>query len=143
MRHYNILVEVGFLRDAASQLLAAQSNLQQDFDISDKHNIDWYFDSKNKRMDFDYYYNELGLDEFAAKHMELVIKNDTDVLIINTPEGYVYCGYRKRDVINLAMVNYNEEGLLPYYTTKRKVDGRIVWFCLTWTIIPFNPPNYN
>lgn len=143
VNHYNILVDVGFLRDTVSQFRVAQTNLQQDLMMDESDSLNWYFNPADKKADFDYYYEEIGLCEFVAEHLKTTIKDEDDVLIINTPKGYIYCGYRKKEIVELAIEGYNQEGLLPYYTTKRKIGGKIVWFCLAWTTIPFDPPNYN
>jgi hypothetical protein len=154
INHFNTLIDVGFFCKADDQFYLAQNLLHQstmmDPDDEEYHDDDddydefqWNFNIAEKKADFDFYYEELGLSDFIVDQIDILNRKDDGVLIVSTPEGYVYCGYQKRDVVKIAQQNFNRVGLLPYYTTKRKIKNKIVWFCLTWSIIPFDPPNYN
>jgi len=150
--HFNTLIDVGFFYKADDQFYLAQNLLHRSImmeeDYEEHHDgeydeFQWNFDAAEKKADFDYYYKELGLSSFIADQIEILDQRKDGVAVISTPEGYVYCGYQKKDVLDIVQHNFDRVGLLPYYITKRKIKGRIVWFCLTWSIIPFDPPNYN
>ena len=140
--HYTALVQSGFLSRAKKQLTQANSLLKGDYSVDMDEEFVWYFDQKEKALDFDELYNTLNISEFVEDAYEEGLE-DTDVIFINSPGFLILCGAKKNTVYTTALDQYEQEGIMPYYFTKRKVNGRIIWFCLAWLIIPFSIPCYN
>ena len=140
--HYTALVQSGFLSKARKQLTQANSLLKDDFDMDMDEEFVWYFDQKDKALDFDDLYNALDIPAFIEEAYEEGVE-DTDVIFMNSPDFVILCGAKKNIIHTTALDQYEEEGIMPYYYTKRKVNGRIIWFCLAWLIIPFSIPYYN
>ena len=146
--NYNKLLASGFLANAKRELRIAQTtlqlSLQQEYDDYDEYeDCYWSFESNRKKADFDLYFYESGISEFVASKISLFLKKKDNAIILSTPDGYIYCGCTKKAVKEMSNFNFQTFGLMPYYITKRKIQGRMMWFCLTWTILPFNLLNYN
>lgn len=140
LNNFSTLVNIGFLSNAKEQLKVAQYTLEDIYMGDEFDDFCWNFNDEAKRLDFDYYYNELAVKEFICNEILSARHSKGDTLIISIPEGYIYCSYSKKTIKELATDNYNIAGLIPYYITKRKINGRMMWLCL---VFPFNPPNYN
>jgi hypothetical protein len=141
--HYTALVQNGFLSKAKKQLKQACAVLFNDdpFMNMDEDFV-WYFDQKEKALDFNELYDTLEVATFVQETYEEGAEDD-DVIFMNSSDFIILCGAKKKIVHNVALEQYEQEGAIPYYFTKRKVNGKIVWFCLIWLTLPFNIPCYN
>ena len=139
--HYKALVGVGFLSNVERQLEAAQDAIMSTHPLDD--HFHWDFDVSTKKMYFDMCFSDLYISEFVANYFKSTPIEKDDVLVINTSVEYIYCSYSKKAIRDISLINYNETGLMPYYTTKRKVQGKFIWFCLAQPAMLFIPPNYN
>ena len=149
--NFKALVNNGFLSKAHTQLNDAQAAIstngypfEPSFEGAPIDEFIWYFDRKEKRFDFDALYNEVNIPSFVLDAYDQGFgAEDDDIIIMNSPDFVIYCSTKKSAVADAALADYNENGVLPYYYTKRKIEGKVFWFCLSWLIIPFFPPMYN
>ena len=143
--NYSKLLASGFLANAKQELRLAQttllSPLEDEYD--DYEDFYWSFDLAARKTEFDFYFDELGVGKFVANRIDFFLKKKDAATALYTPDGYIYCGYSKKAVKEMANNNYQTLGLMPYYTTKRKIQGRMMWFCIAWNALLFNLPNYN
>lgn len=140
--HYIALVNSGFLSNAHKQLKEARMFLKGASDYYHKDEFMWYFDRKNKKADFSQLYDELEVAGYVSDAYEAGA-HPTDIIILNSPDFLILCGQKKKVVMEAAREHYVYEGIMPYYTTKRKINGKIYWFSFSWLTVPFNIPNYN
>jgi len=140
--HYKALVDSGFLLNAHKQLKEAGLILKGSDGPFFEDKFMWYFDLKNKKADFSQLYNDLEVAEYITEAYNSGAE-DTDVIILNAPDFVILCGQRKKIVMEATHDQYDFEGIIPYYITKRKIDGKIYWFSFSWLTVPFNIPNYN
>lgn len=140
VNNFAILVEIGFLSNAIKQLEVAQDSIQDTYMEDEFADFRWNFNNEAKKLDFDYYYYEYAIKEFISSKLLSNTYKKSDVLIISFPDGYFYCSCSRKAMEEATVDNYNTAGLIPYYTVKRKINGKMMWLCL---IFPFVRPNYN
>jgi hypothetical protein len=145
--HYNTLVSNGFLSKAGEQIEKAASTIHGPIGIVE--NFDdikaewmWHFDRNEKKLDFDYLREELCLYKHVADHLNELDK-DHDVMVLNALDIIIYVSPNKKSIQKSLDLDLIEHGSIPYYITKRKVEGVFLWFALTWTVFPFQPFNEN
>jgi hypothetical protein len=148
INNYSKLLASGFLANAKQELRLAQTTLQSSLEdeydeYGEYEDFYWSFTLATKKTEFDLYFNELGVGKFVASRIDLFLKKKDAAIALYTPDGFIYCGYSKKAVKEMANHNYQTFGLMPYYTTKRKIQGRMMWFCIAWNALSFNLPNYN
>ena len=144
--HFKALVKNGFLAKANTQLNDAQAMIKDPFESSFEYEEDfmWYFDREEKKLDFDTLYDELDIPSFVYEAYDQGYgAEDDDVIIMNSFDFTLYCSTKKAVTRQAAYADYNENGVMPYFFTKRVIDGKVFWFCLSWLMIPFTAPNYN
>ena len=140
--HYTALVRSGFLSKAKKQIGVAKANLLNTQYDDTMSSFTWYFDLKNKKLDFDELYISMDIPTYI-REAYLNGAEEDDVIILNSPEFIIFCAQKKRMVEEAAVEEYDYNGILPYHITKRKIDNQIYWFCMSWLQLPFIPPSYN
>lgn len=149
--NFKALVSSGFLSKADAQLNDAQATIntngypfEPSFEGAPIDEFFWYFDLDEKKFDFDSLYREVDIPSFVLDAYDQGFgAEDDDIIIMNSPDFVIYCSTKKKVVADAAIADYNENGVMPYYYTKRKIHGKVYWFCLSWLIIPFFPPCLN
>lgn len=147
INHYNSLVSNGFLSKASKQIEKAASTvlgpigIMKDFDDI-KAEWMWHFDRKEKQLDFNYLCEELSLFAHVADNRDQ-LDEEHDVMVLNAFDIVIYVSPNKKSIQKSLDLDFIEHGSLPYYITKRKVNGEFLWFALTWTVFPFQPFSEN
>lgn len=140
--NYTALVQSGFLSKAKKQLIQASSILNDDPFMGMDEDFVWYFDRKEKVLDFNELYDTLEVASFVQEAYEEGAEDD-DVIFMNSSDFIILCGAKKKIVYNVVLEQYEQEGTIPYFFTKRKINDKVIWFCLIWLTLPFNIPCYN
>lgn len=146
--YYDTLVDNGFLSKAKHQLSKAAAVLTSDFSDLDFGTAAtngewmWHFNRNEKKIDFDCLCEDLEVFDRVMDTWESLDETH-DVIVLTAFDIIIYVSPNKKSIQRSIELDFKEQGLIPYYTTKRKVDGKFLWFCLTWTIFPFEPPNEN
>jgi len=141
--HYNALVQNGFLSNAKKQIKKAAAVLYPPIDLTQiKGEWMWHFDRNEKKLDFDYLCRELDLFNHVKENLD-DLDEEHDVMVLNAFDIIIYASPHKKSIQKSLDLDFIEHGSLPYYITKRKVNGQYLWFCLTWTVFPFQPFHEN
>ena len=141
--HYLALVNSGFMSKASKQLNTAVKHLTKENDHTNK--AMWYFDHKEKKFDFDSMCDYIDIPNFlqSKEGADFDSLEDDDVIIMHTSDFIIFCSRKKRAVVDAMKDEYYTNGTIPYYTTRRTVNGTVIWFSFSWLFIPFNPGNDN
>jgi len=145
--YYDELVGSGFLSKAKHQITKAAATLDPNaWESPSVENAKgewmWHFDRNEKKLDFDYLCEELCLFAHINDHLD-DLDREHDVMVLNAFDILIYVSPNKKSIKKSVDFDFKEHGMLPYYITKRKVNGTFLWFCLSWTVFPFQPINEN
>ncbi len=146
--YYDALVDNGFLSKAKHQITKAAATLDLNA-FGESPSIEnakgewmWHFSRSEKKLDFDYLCEELSLFEHITDHLDELDK-EHDIMVLNAFDILIYVSPHKKSIEKSINLDFKEQGMLPYYVTKRKVNGQFLWFCLSWTVFPFRPISEN
>ncbi len=140
--HYTALVHSGFLSKASQELDVARTYLKGTEALQLSHDFMWYFDKKQKKAVFNDLYEDLDVAGYVTEAFNAGAKPE-DVIVLSSPDFLILCAQKKSIVTEAATEHYSFEGIIPYYTTKRTINGKVHWFTFSWLTIPFTPPNFN
>ena len=143
--YYNALVSSGFLSKAKRQINKAAAIIYPPTlpSISEiKGEWMWHFDRNEKKLDFDYLCDELELFSHVIDNLDQ-LDEEHDVMVLNAFDILIYASPNKKSIKKSVLLDFKEQGMIPYYITKRKVNGQFLRFCFTWTVFPFEPISEN
>tara|TARA_R110000764_G_scaffold16992_1_gene46923 strand:- start:67 stop:516 length:450 start_codon:yes stop_codon:yes gene_type:complete len=146
--YYDTLVDSGFLSKAKRQLSKAAAVIYppefvqaSGFDELRGECV-WHFDRNEKKMDFDHICRELDVFDRVTENWDF-LDEQHDVIVLNAFDILIYASPNKKSIQKSIDLDFIEQGVLPYYIAKRKVNGKFLWFCMTWSMFPFQPLNEN